>query len=345
MRTLGLLKCVGSVAALAILSACAGALQQGQGNTTVTPSAGALRATHLGKTLFVNGRPVTAERLSPSPRYAQLVPDHSLKNKYEYVFNDYGSYASEFNYPHSTSMIAQITGAGGQGCTNAIYGYGKKIMWNAGRSNNVITEYSVPDNQVLKTLPLGYEFTSSCAMNAAGDLAVGVLIGDSYGTGGQVIIFKNATGTGKVYQTPLTEEFFNGYDAKGNLFADGFGPSSFMLVELPKGKSKFVTIKTSNSPEFPGSVQWDGTYVSVFDQETNETYQYNVSGTTATLKNTVQLSGSSDCAQTWLVVGLLYCGDAGNNNGEVFNYPAGGSPVATFTGDFDLPLGVTAAKK
>jgi len=92
-------------------------------------------------------------------------------------------------------------------------------------------------------------------------------------------------------------------------------------------------------------VQWDGTYVTVFDQGTEELYQYTVSGTTATLQNTVQLSGSSDCAQTWIVKGLIYCGDAGNDNGEVFKYPAGGSAIAVLTGSFDFPLGVTAAQK
>ncbi|MGB6600625.1 MAG: hypothetical protein WBE77_06045, partial [Candidatus Cybelea sp.] len=92
-------------------------------------------------------------------------------------------------------------------------------------------------------------------------------------------------------------------------------------------------------------VQWDGTYLTVFDQLTSETYQYTVSGTTATLKNTIQYSGASDCAQTWIVKGLLYCGDAGNDAGEVYKYPAGGSPTAVLTGNFDLPLGVTAARR
>jgi hypothetical protein len=145
----------------------------------------------------------------------------------------------------------------------------------------------------------------------------------------------------------LDEEFFDGYDNQGNLFADGFtgDRSGFALVELPKGSSKFKTITTSNSVNFPGSVQWDGKYLTVFDQNTSAVYQYTVSGTKATLKNTVQLSGSSDCAQTWIVTGLLYCGDAGNDNGEVFKYPAGGTPIAVFTGNFDTPLGVTAAEK
>jgi hypothetical protein len=337
MNTPGLLKCGGAIVALAIVSAC------GSGST-VAPSAAMLNATYVGRTLFVNGAPVTAARLNPLPRYAELVPDRSRSKNYEYIINYYGSYASIFNYPKSTAMIGKINGAGGQGCTNVLYGYGKKIIWNAGRTNDLIDEYEVP-NKLLKTLFLNYTFTSSCAMNTSGDLAVGVLLGNSYGPGGQVVIFKNAAGSGKVYNTPLAKEYFDGYDPSGNLFADGFGSSSgFTLVELPKGSRKFVTIKTSNSPVFPGSVQWDGTYLTVFDQGTSETYQYTVSGTTATLKNTVQFTGASDCAQTWIVKGLLYCGDAGNNDGEVFKYPAGGSPTATFTGNFDEPLGVTAAK-
>jgi hypothetical protein len=345
MNTPGLLKCGGAVVALVIVSACGSALRQ-QGDMPIAPSAATFNATYVGKTLFVNGRPVTAARLNPLPRYAELVPDKSKSTNYEYIFNTYGSYASIFDYPKSTAEIGQINGAGGQGCTNVLYGYGKKIIWNAGRTKDLITEYEVP-KKPLKTLSLNYMYTSSCAMNTSGDLAVGVLLGNSYSPGGQVVIFKNAAGSGTVYNTPLSKEYFDGYDPSGNLFADGFDSSSygFALVELPKGSSKFVTIKTSNSPQFPGSVQWDGTYVSVFDQYTSETYQYTVSGTTATLKNTVQFSGASDCAQTWIVKGLLYCGDAGNGDGEVFKYPAGGSATATFTGSFDFPLGVTAAKK
>ena len=127
----------------------------------------------------------------------------------------------------------------------------------------------------------------------------------------------------------MDAEYFDGYDNQGNLFADGLTSSGyFALVELPKGSRTFETITTSNSVQFPGSVQWDGTYLTVFDQEANATYQYTVSGTTATLKGTVTFTGPSDCAQTWIVKGLLYCGDAGNGDGEVFKYPAGGSAIA-----------------
>jgi hypothetical protein len=334
MNSARLMKYAGPSLALAICSACAG--------SPAAPSSPALNVGYVGRMLTVNGRPVTAERITPMLRYATILPDRHEKKTFEYIFNTYGTYASIFDYPKSNNQIGSIYGDGGQGCTNVLYGYGKKIFWNVGGQNQ-ITEYKVPQTPI-KTLSVAYSFPTSCAMDTSGDLAVGVFY-ESGGGGGDVLIFKNASGSPTVMTTPLIAEYFDGYDENGNLFADGFDAGgSFRLVELAKGTSKFVTIKTSNSPDFPGSVQWDGTYVTVFDQDTSETYQYTISGTMATLKNTVRYSGASDCAQTWIVKGLLYCGDSGNG-GEVFKYPAGGSPAATFTGNFVQPLGVVAAEK
>ena len=108
------------------------------------------------------------------------------------------------------------------------------------------------------------------------------------------MIFKNASGSGTVYATPLVEEYFDGYDNQGNLFVDGFNSSGyFELVELPNGSTKFQAITPSNTVEFPGSVQWDGTYLIVTDQATNSMYQYTINGTKATLEGTVSLSGSA----------------------------------------------------
>ena len=99
MNTTGFVKYAGALCALAILSACGAlALRQGQDDTAVAPSAATLNATYVGRTLFVNGRPVTAARLSPLPTYATILPDRHKKSKYyEYVFNNYGSYASIFD--------------------------------------------------------------------------------------------------------------------------------------------------------------------------------------------------------------------------------------------------------
>ena len=342
MNTTGLVKYTGGLLALAICSACGG-------GSAVAPSNAALTGTYVGRTLVINGRPVTAARLGGSvlPRFETIVPDVLPGRKHEYINNYYGTYASAFDYPKSNAQIGSINNVGGQGCTNVLHGYGKNTFWIVAGPDQ-ISEYGTRGDKLIKTLSVSYVFPSSCAMDASGDLAVGILYGNSNGSGGgEVVIFKNATGTGTVYTTPLDEEFFDGYDNQGNLFADGFtgDRSGFALVELPKGSSTFRTITTSNVVNFPGSVQWDGTYLTVVDQTARALYQYTVTGTTATLKNTVSLTGAGDCAQTWIVKGLLYCADAGTDGAEVFKYPAGGSIAATFSGEFDEPLGTVAAEK
>jgi hypothetical protein len=339
MNMVGFFKYAGALVALAVCSACAG-------SSAVAPSNAGPNVRHIGTALLASGTPVTAARLAPMPRYTTIVSDRRRRHKkFEYIINDYGSYASIFDYPKSKQQVGTINNVGGQGCTNVLYGYGKGIIWIVAGSNQ-IEEFKVPGTPI-KTLSLPNTFPTSCAMDTSGDLAVGIYTGTGRVAGGNIVIFKNGSSSGTVYTTPLDEEFFDGYDPKGNLFADGFTGyrSGFALVELPKGSSTFKTIATSNAVQFPGSVQWDGTYLTVFDQISSATYRYTVSGTKANLKSTVTYTGPSDCAQTWIVKGLLYCGDAGNNEGEVFQYPAGGSAIAILTGNFDTPLGVTAAKR
>jgi hypothetical protein len=342
MKMPDFVKNAGALLALAICSACGG-LGQAQPDMAVAPSNAALTGGYEGATALVNGMPVTAARpnLNALPRYEAMQPDRPVKSKsknFEYIINYYGTYAGIFDYPKSDQEIGKISNVGGQGCTNVLYGYGKKTFWIVAGTDQ-ITEYQVPQTPI-KTLSVASGEPSSCAMDASGDLAVGNL------SNGDIVIFKHARGKGTVMTTPLAREYFDGYDDKGNLFFDGFTPgSSFELVELPKGSTKLQAITTTNSVQFPGSVQWDGKYLVVTDQLAEAMYQYTVSGTTATLEGTVSLNGASDCAQNWIATGVVYCADAGNDDGEVFKYPAGGSPIAVFTGSFDLPLGTVAAQK
>jgi hypothetical protein len=157
--------------------------------------------------------PVTAARpnLRPLPRYATIVPDRRVKKHFEYIINFYGTYASIFDYPKSDKQIGTINNVGGQGCTNVLYGYGKKTFWIVAAYNQ-ITEYTVPQTPI-KTLSVpSSSMPSSCAMDTSGDLAVGILNGSG---AGDIVIFKNASGSGTFMATPLDEEFFDGYDNQG----------------------------------------------------------------------------------------------------------------------------------
>jgi hypothetical protein len=319
----------GPAIALVLLSGCGNA-------SAVAPAAGASDG-YIGTSAIPV--PGAHRRMRAQVAYPIVVPETIPDSKYyEYIINDYGTYAGIFDYPKGDAMIGRIKDVGGQGCTNKLYGYGNKTFWIVAGADQ-ISLYAAP-NTLIRSLSDSIGAPSSCGMNLQGDLAVGIL----YGTdGGDVIVFKDAMGKGKQYKTPLSREYFDGYDPTGNLFADGFNSSyEFELTELLKGGRKFVPVTTSNTVEFPGSVQWDGKYLDVTDQGTEEIYRYTEKGTKLTLHDTILLSGSSDCAQTWIATDVVYCADAGTNVGYVFKYPAGGSPIATFTGRFALPLGTVA---
>ena len=193
-----------------------------------------------------------------------------MKSKtFEYIFNEYDTYASIFDYPKSTKEIGDDRWRRRPRVHERPLRLREEGGWNVGGPGQ-ITEYEVPKTPI-KTLSIPGSFPTSCAMDANGDLAVGIYDGTASVGGGDIVIFKNASGSGTVYTTPLDEEFFDGYDNQGNLFADGYigYRSDFALVELPKGSGKILTIKTRNSVQFPGSVQWDGTYLTVFDQIAN----------------------------------------------------------------------------
>ena len=327
MNTTSFVKYAGALVALAICSACASA---------VAPSNAPLNSEYAGETT------AASPNLGARPAYTTMLPDRPVKSKYyEYIINDYGSYASIFDYPNSDKQIGSINNVGGQGCTNVLYGYGKQTFWIVAGADQ-ISEYSVP-KKLLKNLSVSVGSPSSCAMDTSGDLAVGILYGQG---GGDVVIFKNATGNGTVITTPLIREYFDGYDNNGNLFFDGFDyGSNFELLEIPKGTTKVEAITTSNVVQFPGSVQWDGTYLVVTDQKADAMYRYTVKGTKATLQGKVRLSDIGDCAQTWIATGIVFCADAHYGEGSVFKYPAGGKALAVFKGRFDLPLGTVAVEK
>jgi hypothetical protein len=248
---------------------------------------------------------------------------------YQYI--SAGSSILEYDYPKGDAPIGSINSSGGAECTNVLFGSGKKTFWVTSSSSNAgaVYEFKVGGKRPIKTLTTtAGDFLAGCAIDpATGNLVAAML------NNGQVVTWAKASGKGTVSQTPLTEAFFAGFDNKSNLYVDGFNSGgSFGFVELPKGEKTWKTLSTSNSVQFPGGVQFDGKYVTVADQLTDDIFGYTCRGTSCTLKQTVSLTGASDCGATWIAKPIVFCADAGNNDVEVYKYPAGGSAVATLTG-------------
>ena len=265
------------------------------------------------------GAPITAQDLARETGEVQYLSTY---------YN--GGVLLEYDYPKGVSPIGSISFDGGGECTS-----GARTFWTT--STNEIAEFKAGGSSPIRTLKAN---ASECAIDpATGDLAA-----TSF-NGAAIVIFHKARGKGKVIAPPV-EPYFDGYDDQSDLFVDGFssGRRAVAFIELKKGSGTFENITTSNTLGFPGSVQWDGKYVSVFDQLANAFYRYSVRGTEATLKGTVSLSGSADCGQTWIARPYVYCADAGNDDVEVFKYPAGGGKIATFTDSGGWPLGIVSLR-
>jgi hypothetical protein len=249
----------------------------------------------------------------------------------------------EFDYPKSESPIGTITGvkeAWGE-CTN-----GARTFWVVASGSDQVLQFKAGGTKPIATLSTASTgVPSNCAIDPiTGNLAVAI-----NSVGGYVVIFKPGSTYGTVLNAGLLEDFSDGYDANGDLFVDGYSNSSshpFQLVELPKGSNTFEIIVTSNTVSFPGTVQWDGTYLTIGDPGSSDShiYRYHVIGTKATLKGTVSLAYSGVCNQTWIARPYVYCPSAVNNVGQVYKYPAGGSPVADLVGSFNVPAGVVSLR-
>jgi hypothetical protein len=238
----------------------------------------------------------------------------------------------EFRFPKGKRLDYPITDSASGMCSRTDRG----DFWATNSISSNVEEFRAGGTKVLKTLSVTAGDPAGCSINKSNDdLAVSLL------TGG-VVIYKNASGSGTSVSDGLYETFFVGYDGSGDLFADGFTSSDAVaIVEMPAGSSTFHSLTLPNTIEFPGIVQWDGTYVAVGDQEANAIYRYSVSGSTVTLEGTVTFSDASDCGGGDIFKGKYFlCPDAGDNNVKVYAYPAGGAPIDTWKGSVEPVAGI-----
>ena len=104
-------------------------------------SSGVPIITHIGRTVIVNGVPITAAHPNLIARQSSVSPDKFLPDKkkkkqpYQYIVGG-NSGILEFDYPKSDASIGSISGVTAvEGeCTNVLFGSGKQTFWVASSS-------------------------------------------------------------------------------------------------------------------------------------------------------------------------------------------------------------------
>jgi hypothetical protein len=321
MKALSRRQALGFYAAIALLAGCGGGSQLGSNQIQPNES-----QTRMNRALIDRG---AATHAAPGRSW---MASKLTKKDLLYVSNFYSSDTLVFTYPGG-KLVGTLTGVGPVECASPSSG----AWWTSG--NDEMLEYAHGGKTPIKTLSGA---SGACAVDpTTGDLAV--INGD------EIVIFPGGSGSGTPYCTGMGPAYFDGYDDRGDLFIDGLTSAYKVgLVELPKGGSTCETITLSQSIEFPGAIQWYEKYLAVGDQEAGAIYHFAIHGTNAKEIGSTELGGSSDVVQFSIQKPYVVGADAGNEDVELWDYPAGGgSPVKVITGQFDLPIGliVSVGKK
>jgi hypothetical protein len=217
---------------------------------------------------------------------------------------------------------------------------GRGTFWVVDSGTDDLYEFRYHAKRPIKTLSTSGIEPSGCSVDpSSGDVAASIIANS------EVLVWPKGGGTPTTYTTPLSEAYFVGYDGKGDLFVDGFNSSdSFGLAELPKGGSSFALVSLDQTIEFPGNIQWDGSYLALGDQNANVVYQFVCSGTSCSTHGSTRLEGANDCVQFWINKAVLACPEAGNFEVALWHYPAGGSSYAQ-TSEVSEPLGSVIVRR
>jgi len=136
------------------------------------------------------------------------------------------------------------------------------------------------------------------------------------------------------------------YDASGNLFVDGYigGTSLFDFAELANGRKSFTNVTVDKHAEWPGGVQWDGTYIALETGGLGRRaviYRITVAAGSATVVSTIRPRGlyfdSSFCVESGMIAAMT--GMRGNKV-ALWAYPAGGVPSRVVSRFQDSPRAV-----
>jgi len=252
-------------------------------------------------------------------------------------------------YNTAGKQLGQITGfSGPQGLATDLKGN----LYVADTNNSRIQVYAPPYKKAPKTLADPGYFPAGVAVVTIGTTTyVGVsniCSAPSCGQGG-FIVYKNGKSKGAFQSSNINRVYFCGFDAKGNLYADGQDSSGNGVYGVVPGATKNKTTYNldtlGNSIVFPGGVEVTTKgKIAIDDQSGAAIYTYNApkGGTFGTPIATTPLTGAGDTV-TYAFMSNdkdVWTADALNAASFEFAYPAGGSPVKTISVTGGEPIGV-----
>lgn len=341
MKMSAILRCGVALAALAaILAGCTGVGSQMPGQS---PIAASLRDLQRSNRVGVVPAQHILKRSWIDPRWGNDLRDpHHKKQKLLYLSDlEYGS-LDIVNYK-TGAAVGQVAGFE--------YPYGDC----SDKNGNVYVadfdqeegfEIQAGTTTVINSWPTGGE-AIGCSVSNSGDVA----FSNFYPGGVKIVAGPDAGASypGPGYDWPA------GYDNKGNLFVmcNYVAPcSNPHLAELPAGSDQWILLNFSaSSITFPSGIEWDGKYLAMAAQcqsgNSSCVAQVTVSGSTATVVNTVELDAGGSGCSSYVDLGGSWAEDARNPNGQlksrttaiaaanlwcfpspvlVWPYPAGGPP-------------------
>jgi hypothetical protein len=205
-------------------------------------------------------------------------------------------------------------------------------VWIAGVA---LVEFAHGATKPTETRQNGAEPFQGCAVDPlTGDLAA-----TSYAEA-KVLVWRQPRKTPKVYSERSASLRYCGYDDRGNLFVDAVTDGAFLLLELVRGGHKLERLTFHKKISSPAEVQWDGRYITIEDAAPPaRIYEVKVSGTTASVVNTIRFSDHGKTAtQSWIQDSTVLIPHSTTNRFiadalGLFEYPAGGRAVVTLRGE------------
>lgn len=277
----------------------------------------------------VRGVPTPAD--SAAAAHTALARIDTAKGRgHSLLYASYGEDVNVYTYPQGRSL-GSLGNIGGSLCSDSA-----GDVFDATQDQILVYAHGAEMPKAVLNDPT---FAGPCSVDpTSGSVASAV------GVGAQVVIFpysrRNGWRFAKTYSVPNMEfTHYVGYDASGNLFADGSSTSgSFEFAKLGKGGHEFQAITLKATIFEAGPIQWDGRYLTVADRGQSSTVieQVEIEGSSGSEVGSTKLDDSFPTNGYWIegkrVTGAHVQGRYTQGIG-IWRYPAGGKPLKVFAND------------